>query len=262
MKSWSTILGDAALLKTGAYTWMAGRIDAFMLGFLIIVAVALITGIPVFVGDLIEGLQPGPTPGEVDEIMNQIETTFENMGPMMGDMPPAARDAILAQIRDVMQIVIDVEARITALPRPLPAPVGTLFESFGRYASRAFADSGLPLAGATLGTWLGYGIWVMLFAKLLNGRGTLAGFFGATAFFALPFLLTFFGFIPVLGPLLGLIAFIWGVVIYVKATAVSHDFGYGRAMAAVFLPLLIIAALALVFGVSIATLIAISSAGN
>jgi hypothetical protein len=262
MKSWSTVLGDAALLKTGAYTWMAERIDAFMLGFLIVVAVALITGIPVFVGDIIEGLQPGPTPGEVDEIMGQIEGSFESFGPMMGDMPPEMRNAILAQIRDVMQIVVDAGARITALPRPLPAPVGTLFESFGRYASRPFADSGLPLAGATLGTWLGYGIWVMLFAKLLNGRGTLTGFFGATAFFALPFLLTFFGFIPVLGPLLGLIAFIWGVAIYVKATAISHDFSYGRAAVAVFLPLLIIAVLVAVFGAGIVTLIAIGSASN
>ena len=56
---------------------------------------------------------------------------------------------------------------------------------------------GFPLAAVALGTWLGYGIWVMLFAKLLGGRSTLAGFFSTTALYAVPHLLSFFAFIPV-----------------------------------------------------------------
>jgi hypothetical protein len=40
-----------------------------------------------------------------------------------------------------------------------------------------------------------------------------------------------------------LIAFLWGIVIYVKATMVSHELTVGRAIVAVFLPMVVIAVL-------------------
>jgi hypothetical protein len=91
-----------------------------------------------------------------------------------------------------------------------------------------------------LGAWLGYGIWVMLFAKLLGGRASLASFFGATAIFVVPHLLLILRWVPILGGLLAFIAFVWGLALYVKATAVSHGLTLDRALLAVaFIPIML-----------------------
>ena len=42
--------------------------------------------------------------------------------------------------------------------------------------------------------------------------------------------------IPCLGAILGFIAFIWGLAIYVKATAVANELSLGRALLAAILP--------------------------
>jgi hypothetical protein len=262
MKIWANMLWQAALFRTAAYEGVSQRRDAFYLGFVTIVAIALIAGLPAFIGGLIESVNPGPDAAEVQAAMDGVEQTFTQLAPFMGDLPPAMREQILDQINQVVELAVGAERQIADLPRLLPSPVDAIFESFGRYASRPFADTSLPLTGVTLGTWLGYGIWVMLFAKLLGGRAGLVSFFGTTALYAVPFLLTFFNFIPVLGPLLTLIAFIWGLAIYVKATAVSHQLSAGRAITAVFLPMLIVALLGLLLAGSIGALIGLSNMGN
>ena len=113
----------------------------------------------------------------------------------------------------------------------MPKPINTFFEQVGKWVSQPFTAGGFPLAAVALATWLGYGIWVMLFAKLLGGRGTLAGFFGVTALYAVPHLLSFFAFIPILGGILGLIAYFWGLAIYIKGTASSHQMTPGTSVA-------------------------------
>jgi hypothetical protein len=102
----------------------------------------------------------------------------------------------------------------------------------------------------------------MLFAKLMGGRAGLVSFFGATALYAGPFILTLFSFLPILGPLLAIVAFVWGWLIYIKSTKVSHDFGYGKGIVAALLPLLIGAVLVALFAGGIGSLIAMSSMGD
>ncbi len=89
-----------------------------------------------------------------------------------------------------------VAAQISNCPPPCRGRWRRLSSAIGHWLSRPFASSPLPLAAATLSTWLGYGMWVMLAAKLLGGRGTLHGFFGATAFFAVPHVLDIFAACP------------------------------------------------------------------
>jgi hypothetical protein len=48
-----------------------------------------------------------------------------------------------------------------------------------------------------------------------------------------------------LGGLLGLVAAVWGIAIYVKALAVANEFSIGRAIVAAVAPALVGAALAL-----------------
>jgi hypothetical protein len=99
----------------------------------------------------------------------------------------------------------------------------------------------------------------MLVAKLLGGRATLARFFGTTALFAAPHVLNIFGPLPFVGALLGLLAFLWGVGIYVKATAVSHDLSGGRALLAVVLPVVVVLALGFVATTGFITLLVLTS---
>ena len=59
-----------------------------------------------------------------------------------------------------------------------------------------------------------------------------------TALYALPHAFDILGFVPCLGPLLGLSATIWGIAIYVKAVAVANEFSVGKAILATVLPAL------------------------
>jgi hypothetical protein len=103
----------------------------------------------------------------------------------------------------------------------------------------------LSLPFSRLAGWIGYGIWVLLAAKLLGGRATVSQMLGATALYAVPHVLNILGPVPCLGGMLGLVATVWGIAIYVKALAVANDFGVGRATAATVLPALLFTALAL-----------------
>jgi hypothetical protein len=69
---------------------------------------------------------------------------------------------------------------------------------------------------------------------------------GCTALAALPFILGVIGLTPQLGYWPGVIAFLWGLVIYVKGTAVADEFNIGQAILAVILPILVIPLVGLV----------------
>ena len=62
---------------------------------------------------------------------------------------------------------------------------------------------------------------------------------GATALYAVPHGLDILGFVPCLGGVLGLVATVWGIAIYVKALAVANDFSTSRAIVATVVPALI-----------------------
>ena len=171
--------------------------------------------------------------------MSEMDKVIQQMQPFLGNMPSGEMDAIMAQVKENMRFGFNIAQQVEGLPRILPKPINTFFEQVGKWVSQPFTAGGFPLAAVALATWLGYGIWVMLFAKLLGGRGTLAGFFGVTALYAVPHLLSFFAFIPILGGILGLIAYFWGLAIYIKGTASSHQMSLERSLLAVFLPVLL-----------------------
>jgi len=180
--------------------------------------------------------------------MDGVEQAFTQLSPFMGNVPPEMREMILAQINQAIELSVNAARQVDALPRPLPRAHRRDLRVVRRLRLAALRRCRLPASPpprSALGC--ATAIWVMLFAKLLGGRAGLVSFFGTTALYAVPFLLTFFNFIPFVGPLLTLIAFIWGLAIYVTATGVSHQFSTGRAIAAVFLPMLLVALLVLLF---------------
>ena len=240
MKSWLADILDALRLRGASLAAVAERPDAFMRGLLVIVAVALIVGLPALVSGVAAGFRPVAV--EPNETQINPSGAFDLMRPWLRNS--GLPDALIEQLTQAMQANAQlsgtVVAEIQRLPTPLPRPAAQAFKAIGAWLSLPFASSPLPLAIASLATWLGYGIFVMLFARLLGGRATLHGFFGATGFFAAPHILNILAPVPVLGVILSVVAFVWGVVIYTIATAVSHRLTAGRALVAVFGPLIVL----------------------
>lgn len=241
MKSWLRDLLDALLLRGATLARIAERPDAMFRGFVVLVAVALFAGLPVLVEQVVRGFQ-APVLVEPGDLRSTTGASLDMVRPWLrsSGLPDAVIDQALQMAEGNSAMMGQMAARIGQLPTALPRPLAQGFVGLGQWLSQPFANSPLPLAAAALGTWLGYGVWVMLVAKLLGGRGTLHGFFGATAFFAVPHVLDIFAGVPVAGGILAAIAFVWGVVIYVVATAVTHRLSAGRAIVAVFAPFLVL----------------------
>jgi hypothetical protein len=234
----------ALLFDSAAFARLRERRNVFAEGLLVILAVALLAGVPGLITNTIKTLQNKPlTSAEAAEAIQGFAAGLDQARAALENLPPAARAAAQVALDQASQnfgIGLDIGTHIASLPTPLPRPMPQILEQIGKWASRPFGGTGIPLAAATLGTWLGYGIWVMLFAKLLGGRASLASFFGTTAIFAAPHLLLVLRWVPYLGGLLAFVAFIWGLALYVKATAASHELTLDRALLAVaFIPIVL-----------------------
>jgi hypothetical protein len=126
-----------------------------------------------------------------------------------------------------MRVGLNIGYEIEALPTRLPRPVANTLQALGRFLSSPFA---------WIGGWLSYLIWVILAAKLMGGRSGIRQMISTTSLYSVPQVLNVLAFIPCLGFLIQVATFIWGLVIYVKATAVANDFDWPKAALAVLLP--------------------------
>jgi len=256
MSDWIRIARGALTLDTETFTAFRARGAVFFRGFLLIVALALIVGLPTLVIDTVHGLR-GDTATEIADATAGFEQGLAQAIPFMQGIPSDVREQILAQVRQSFQLGAQIGSEIAQLPTILPRPLSAVLEAVGKWLSTPFGGAGFPLAAATLGAWLGYGIWVMLAARLLGGRAGLAEFFGVTSLFAVPHLLNIFDRAPFVGGVIGFIAFLWGAIIYVKATAVSQKLSIERAILAVLLPLLVAVVLLIVAIIGVAGIMGI-----
>ncbi len=240
MAQWLHDLRGALLLDTATFLRYRERGDAMLRGALLIVVVALVAALPLFVRDLANGLNPRSAQDEATRASAEFDQGLQQAEPYLQNVPPQ----VLNSIRQGFEMGAQIAGQIAAAPTLLPKPVGGFFEALGHWLQRPVTGPAIPLAAASLATWLGYGIWVMLFSHWLGGRAELRHFFGTTALFAAPHLLNFFSsWVPFVGWLFSLVAFFWGLVIYVKATAVSQELHTDRAVLAVLLPAIIVVVL-------------------
>ncbi len=241
MKAWLVDIRDALLLRNAAFARLQDRPDAFFRGFTVIVVVALLVGLPAFVIDVVRGFGPAPVV-EPTELQPGVHFDREGLAPLLraAGLPDALVEEALLRAEESALMAGTIATEIQKLPTALPRPIAQIAQAKGRWLSQPFAPAGIPLTSAVLATWLGYGVWVMLVAKLLGGRASLHGFFGATAYFAAPHLLAVFDRVPVAGPILSVVGAIWGLVIYVAATAASQRLSVSRALLAVVLPVVVL----------------------
>jgi hypothetical protein len=228
MKELLRFTWDVLLFRHEAYAQHVTRTDILKRGLILLVSATLVAGFLSFARDLINDLRPMSIERqrqEAEEAIQQFNQSWRDMR-QFTDVPPE----VIEQINAYMRSSIEMGLRIEALPTRLPKPVGGVFEALGRLLS-------LPFSRMT--RWIGYTIWVLLIAKLMGGRATAVQTLGATALYAVPHVLDILHVVPCLGGLLGLIATVWGIAIYVKALAVANEFSIGRSIVATVAPALI-----------------------
>ena len=210
----------ALFLDTQTFVAQREARDTFRKGVLLVVVITLLAGSLSFVVSTVKGFLPPRWDARREKVGNQISQVFEFL--------PLEMDAETEQmIVGSIEAGLDIGFEIAQLPTPLPRPVKGFLQALGRWITAPVLR---------LGGWMGYAFWVLLVAKLLGGRATLAQMLGCTALCAAPQILTILRVIPYLGPILGIVAFVWGLVIYVKTTAVANELSVGRALLAAILP--------------------------
>jgi hypothetical protein len=210
----------ALFLDTQTFVAQREARDTFRKGVLLVVVVTLLAGSLSFIVSTVKGILPPRWDAEREKVENQISQVLEFL--------PFEMDAETERmIVGSIEAGLDIGFEIAQLPTPLPRPVKGFLQALGGWITA-------PLL--RLGGWMGYAFWVLLVAKLLGGRATLSQMLGCTALYVVPQILTILQVIPCLGAILGFIAFIWGLVIYVKATAVANELSLGRALLAAILP--------------------------
>ncbi|MEA3336402.1 MAG: Yip1 family protein [Chloroflexota bacterium] len=237
MDNLTTYLKGILTLDTATYERMRDSSDAMKKGIYIFVIAFLIAGSLQFVVSFVDNLQPfGP------EEANEIKAQIEQQMTMMQQFAPPDEEGQFAldMMMDNLDAGLTIGSEIDSLETPLPRPIARFFQSFGAWLSRPFSR---------LAMWMFYGIWVLLFAKLLGGNGGIDRFLGVTALSSIPHVLAILGPIQCAGTLLALVGWVWAIAIYIKGVEVSQRFSFGKAALATFLPVLIVIGLAALFGI-------------
>lgn len=222
---------DALLFNHKAYVRHVAREGVLKRGLALLVLVTVLAGVISFFIGVVGDLSPMRSRQQAEQGFQQLIESMDTVQQYF-DLPPRFGE----QMRSNMRAGMEMGLQIDALPTRLPKPLGRILQNLGAFLSLPFSR----MAG-----WVGYGIWVLLVAKLLGGRATVSQMLGATALYAVPHVLDILGFVPCLGGLLGLVATVWGIAIYVKALAVANGFSIGRAIIAVVVPALAIGVLVL-----------------
>jgi hypothetical protein len=156
---------------------------------------------------------------------------------------------ILGIVEAISRFIVALETRgVTTIPMPdgrlVPIPSNPVGDAFG------------GLIGAFVGFFVLSGI-IYISAKIFGGQGSFLTQSWLLSLFYVPLniIAAIAGIIPLLGSLVALATFIYGIVLSVMAVASAHRMTTGRATAAVLLPLIVIFALVCAFAAALVALL-------
>jgi hypothetical protein len=218
---------DALVLKDDAFTRLRDSGDAFARGITLLVAVALIVGLITSTVGFVQQATAGSPEQQVERARQEMMQSLQMARTFSTDPGAAEFWRIFDENMDAGFKMATEIARVAQQTTPLPAPVGDLFQAVGSFLSYPWGR---------IGGWMFYTILVLIVARLLGGTASVQEMLGLSALYSVPHLLDALEFIQCVGALLGVVAFFWGLVIYVKGTAVANRFTTGRAVVAVILP--------------------------
>lgn len=247
MNQLTRTIGGALLLEDDAYITMRDAENGFTRGLTMIVTISLIVGLVISLVNFINAMQTTPAQ-EVEEARKGMEQALEAMrafGPLGVDQ--FSREFM--RNFEAGLAMADRIAQVVAETTPAPQPIADFFEALGQWVSYPFG---------WISTWMLYGVLTLIFAKLLGGAATIQEMLATTSLIAIPHLLDAFNFIPYVGPLVGVIAFLWGLAVYVKGIAVANRFDVGKALLAFIAPLVVLFGLIVLVTLLALVLIAIA----
>lgn len=222
-------LQGALRLEDATFEGLRDAPDGVARGLKFLVVVALAVGLVLGLVSFVQTVTVNPQQ-EITQAMDGVTQAFSQMERFgVFGQDPATGKMILDNIKSGMAMGIKI-AGVVEASTPAPAPIVRFFEALGKWLS-------LPFSWISL--WLLWGILTLLFARLMGGTATIQQMLAVTSLVAAPHVLDALGWVPCAGALVGLIAWLWGLVVYVKATAVANRIGPGAALLAVLLPLLI-----------------------
>jgi hypothetical protein len=238
----------ALLLEEPTFEALADAPDGVARGLKFLVTVALAVGLVVSLVSFVQAVTTSPAQ-EIDQAMNGVSQVFDQLqgAGVFGD--PKSSQAVLDNVKAGMAMGKQI-AGVVEQTTPAPMSAVALFEALGKWLSWPFSWIAL---------WLLWGVLTLLFARMLGGTATIQRMLAVTSLVAAPHVLDVFGWVACAGPLIGLLAWLWGVVVYVKATAVANRTGVGVALLAVALPVLIPLVLALALLLFVGLLSGLSS---
>jgi hypothetical protein len=249
------------LLDDGAFEEWRERPNLFARGIVLILVISLLVAVVTFVTNVYNMVKPAEmVVAEIDEGFNVAAEVMENIFlgmPGFGAMDPEAQEGMrmaLQAYRESMPLYKNMVADIVQIQAPLPRGISGFLQALGLWLTGALSS----IAG-----WMVYGAMVLVVVNLLGGSAKLPDFLGMVSLYAVPTLLgllaallRLFGSVPILGWLLGALAFllglaaiIWAVVVYIKAVAVASGLDTGRAILAVIAPPAVLFVLGLVLAV-------------
>jgi hypothetical protein len=246
---WTDTVVGALRLEDSVFENLRDAADGFRRGLALIVVISLIVGLVLSMVSFIQGLTTSPTE-EIAAVQAEMQQVFEQMrqfGAFGGD------DVAWSEFMRNFEAGIEIGRRVGEVVErttPAPGPVVDLFEALGKWLSYPFG---------WISAWMLYGVLTLVFAKLLGGTASIQEMLAATSVVAAPHLLNALGFIPFVNTLLALVAFVWGLAIYVKGTAIANRFGTGRALLAMLAPVLTLIAVLLLLVLGVILLILISN---
>lgn len=183
----------------------------------------IIVGLVVGLGKLIDGasvLQQPTLPDIAHNVAEGLETISVALPPVLAD-----------PLSEVATAVTELETTLSQFQPPLGKSVSRFIRLVGDWLST-------PLNMMT--TWLGFMLIIFVFAKAMHGQGSLDQHISLLTLAVAPQVLMVFSYLSLeiaglntlgaVGRLLTIIAWIWSLVIVVKALAVSHEFSQGDAV--------------------------------
>lgn len=221
---------DILLLRTEAFESIRNASDGMAQAIRLFVLVSLFAGL----GSCATELRPTPAlesaSAQFEQMIGVLASVFD-----LSSQDRGLLTELFELITDIVLRLIDVEPRMGRLPARLLSALGGWW--------------GTPLRWLAFG--FNYTLAVLLAAKLLGGTGTLKQHFSLTVLFAAPFTLTVFRFVPYCSLPLLLVAWMWGLAIYIKGISVANEIGIGRAAIAWIAPAIVIVLWRILIAISV-----------
>lgn len=241
------LFNGALTLNQGMLRGLRESPDAVRRGFLLVLFVGLLVGTANGISQAIQSATPERV---VATVQDELERQMDQLVLSSSD---ASTQELTRLVNENKEPFFQLLEELLSLPTPLPRPVGLLFQVLAAIVSTPLSY----LAGMLLAV-----VVTQITARQLGGQGSLQQMVGLGALSVAPHALDALAFIPGLGPMLGLVAWIWGLVILVLATSMAHRLDSMRAAVAVlFIPLLLLLLAFLSFCLLIALLVAAVGGG-